>query len=132
MKAEDKLDEASYFLSKIKELPDSINKRKELGYNLDAFVQAWRGVFDVLLNDYAEKYFKYSPERKFKIRRFEFEKIAEVLDNHGVPEPKKFIKWYEKKVKLLINDKSRFYNLGYYIFIQVERYLSLLLNQNMF
>lgn len=98
MKAEDKLAEAKYFLTKLHESTGS-----ELGYNLSAFIQAWRSVFDVLLYDYAEQYFGYSEARKFKITKTVFKEIATVLDNHGNSDPKKFIDWYEKKESELGN-----------------------------
>ena len=104
MKAEDKLAEAKYFLEKLK---SSINS--ELGYNLSAFIQAWRSVFDVLLYDYAEQYFGYSEERKFKTTKNSFREIAIVLDIQGNDKPKKFIEWYQKKEAEL--SKERFWTL---------------------
>jgi hypothetical protein len=69
----------------------------ELGYNLSAFITAWRSVFDVLLYDYAEQYFKYSEARRFKITKNNFREIAIVLENHENNVPKNFIDWYQKK-----------------------------------
>lgn len=70
---------------------------------MSAFVQAWRSVFDILLYDYAEKYFKYTPERTFKVTKESFKQIAEVLENLDNPEPKRFIEWYNEKEKNLAN-----------------------------
>jgi hypothetical protein len=96
MKAEDKLAEAKYFLGKLQSSDEA-----ELSFNLSAFVQAWRSVFDVLLYDYAEKYFKCAPARTPRITKDDFKKIAEVFDNLGNSESKRFIEWYEKKESFL-------------------------------
>lgn len=104
MKAEDKLSEAFYFLEKLRE-----SSKRDLSFNLSAFVQAWRSVFDVLLYDYAEQYFGYPPERTVKITKESFEKIAEVLENLDNPKPKKFIEWYKEKEKTLA--KEHFWHL---------------------
>lgn len=104
MQAEDKLAEANYFLEKLRD-----SKEVEFRFNLSAFIQAWRSVFDVLLYDYAEKYFKYSAERNIKTNKHKFKDIADVLENRGDSEPKKFIEWYEKKEKIL--RESPFWNL---------------------
>ena len=92
MKAENKLAEAKYFLEKIHKSNES-----ELGFNLSAFIQAWRSVFDVLLYDYAEEYFGYTEARKFKTTKNIFSEIAIVLENQGNDIPRKFIDWYQKK-----------------------------------
>ena len=92
MKAEDKLAEAKYFLKKLHE-----SNEYELGFNLSAFIQAWRSVFDILLYDYAEQYFAYTEARKFKTTKNIFREIAIVLENQGNNIPRKFIDWYQKK-----------------------------------
>ncbi len=48
MKAEDKLEEAFYFLEKLRELvsSDYVRKREEVRFNMSAFVQAWRNCVD--------------------------------------------------------------------------------------
>ena len=104
MKAEDKLGEAKYFLEKLKSSTNS-----ELGYNLSAFIQAWRSVFDVLLYDYAEQYLLYSEERKIKTSKNSFREIAIVMENYGKDIPKKFIDWYQEKESEL--SKEQFWNL---------------------
>ena len=109
MKAEDKLEEASYFLKKLRnrmeamdsDIENVLELENEFKFNLSAFIQAWRSVFDVLLYDYAEKYFKHSPERKFKIFPYDFKKIAEVLENRDCPVSMKFFKWYKEKENIL-------------------------------
>ena len=64
-------------------------------------MHALRSVFDVLLYDYAEKYFKYRPERQDYMDEKRFSMIASAC---GSLESKKFIKWYRKKCKALGNE----------------------------
>jgi len=114
LKAEDKLEEARFFLDKLKRISRTITAdsdwkedrdvyaiEPEFKYNLSAFVQAWRSVFDVLMYDYAEKYFLYGEERKFKIYPKDFEKIADVMENQNFSEPKNFMEWFKKKEGIL-------------------------------
>lgn len=117
MKAEDKLAEAFYFLERLRNASramdsdngNALELEDKFKFNLSAFVQAWRSVFDVLMYDYAEKYFKYSPERKVKIYPDDFRRIAEVLENRGYPAPRKFFNWYKENKNIL--DKERLWNL---------------------
>jgi len=108
MKAEDKLKEAKYFLAKLKKIGRTISAdsqweegrdvyaiRPHFKYNLSACVQALRSVFDVLLYDYAEKYFQCSPDRQYYMNADKFSKIAE----RGFPEARRFIKWYNEKFR---------------------------------
>ncbi|MCW4040676.1 MAG: hypothetical protein NWE83_07990 [Candidatus Bathyarchaeota archaeon] len=101
MRAEDKLAEAKYFLSKIDGFSQHLTifpyqtvlLKNEFKYNFSAFVQAWRSTFDFLLYDYAEKYFDIDPEedsidkRSFTLRAVTSERT----------EAATFIKWYNKK-----------------------------------
>ena len=103
MQAEYKLKEARYFLRRLKDLrmtssepvadEDTFNV---IMYNLSAFVSAWGSVFDVLLYDYAERYFKVNREEKIQIRPENFIMAARAIKSVN-PEAEKFIKWYEKK-----------------------------------
>lgn len=88
MEAKNKLSETRYFLNRIKRLK---NKPDEFMHNLSAFLSAWRSVLDVLLYDYAEKYFGWSREDKLTQRDFEVAaKISKITDAQT------FIQWYRK------------------------------------
>jgi hypothetical protein len=105
MRAEDKLAEAKYFLSKIDGLSQQLSifpyqtvlLKNEFKYNFSAFVQAWRSTFDFLLYDYAEKYFNiereedYVDKRTFNLRAHTSERT----------EAATFIKWFNKKEGVL-------------------------------
>jgi hypothetical protein len=110
-KAEEKLKEAKYFLDKLKEISRTISAESDwkegrdvhsiepiFKYNFSACVTALRSVFDVLLYDYSEKYFKYSPARQYFMNANLFSKIADAC---GSFESKKFIKWFREKFKKL-------------------------------
>ncbi len=111
MSAEDKLEEAKYFLDILKKISRTITADSQwkegrdvhaiepiFKYNFNACVQALRSVFYVLLYDYAEKYFKYSLERQYYMDEKKFSKIARKC---GSSESNKFIKWYRQKSKEL-------------------------------
>ena len=111
MKAEDKLAEAKYFLDRLNEISRTISAESDwekgrdvyaiepkFKYNFNACITALRSVFDVLLYDYAEKYFKYSLDRQYYMDEKKFSKIARKC---GSSESKKFIKWYRQKFKEL-------------------------------
>jgi hypothetical protein len=55
----------------------------------------------VLLYDYAEKYFKFDPDRQDYMNDKRFSMIANAC---GSSESKKFIKWYREKFKGLRNE----------------------------
>lgn len=99
MSAEDKLEEAKYFLDILKKISRTITADSQwkegrdvhaiepkFKHNFNACIQALRSVFDVLLYDYAEKYFKKSSERQYYMNE------------------KKFIKWHRQKFKELRNE----------------------------
>jgi len=88
-----KLAEAQYFLSRLKGLKDNPD---EFMYNLSAFLSAWRSVLDVLLYDYAEKYFGWGRDEKFDVRDFEV-----AAKTSGKKDAQDFIQWYKKQIKLL-------------------------------
>jgi hypothetical protein len=73
-----KLDEASYFLGKLKSLESKIAESsaiekttEEFAHNLSAFVSAWRSVWEVLRHDFAEKYLKVSRDEELRGEEFE-------------------------------------------------------------
>jgi hypothetical protein len=101
MSAEDKLEEAKYFLDILKKISRTITADSQwkegrdvhaiepiFKYNFNACLQALWSVFDVLLYDYAEKYFKKSSERQDYMNEKIFSKIASAC---GSSESKKFI-----------------------------------------
>ena len=109
MRAEGKLEEAKYFLDILKKVSRTITTDSQwkegrdghtiepkFKHNFSACIQALRSVFDVLLYDYAEKYFKYSPERQEYMDENRFSIIASA---RGSSESKQFIKWYRQKFK---------------------------------
>lgn len=104
MQAEYKLEEARYFLRRLNDLrrlsdvtqtsnePEANQETfDEIMYTLSAFVSAWRSVFDVLLYDYAEKYFEFNREQK--VTPGIFSRAIKVYD---FPEAKEFIEWYNE------------------------------------
>jgi len=93
LEAKYKLAEARYFLDQLKDLK---NKPDEFMHNLSAFLSAWRSVLDVLLYDYAEKYFGWSREDKLNQRDFEVAAKAS-----GIRDARNFIQWYKKQIQLL-------------------------------
>ena len=110
MRAEDKLEEAKYFLDKLKKISRTISAdshweegrdvhviEPEFKHNFSACIQALRSVFDVLLYDYAEKY-KYITRRQDYMDKKRFSMIAKAC---GSSESRKFIKWYREKLKEL-------------------------------
>jgi len=99
MQAEDKLEEARYFLDKLRNLEENLIEFK---YNLSAFVSSWRSVLDVLLYDYAEKYFKIVREEQVKITPEVFSIGASAFN---VPDAKKFIEWYYEKMRKLRDNR---------------------------
>jgi len=114
MKTEDKLEEAKYFLDKLKKISRTISAesqweegrdvyaiKPEFRNNFSACIQALRSVFDFLLYDYAEKYFRYSLNRQWYMNRCMFSKKAEAL---GLSEPKRFIQWYNEEFEVLKNE----------------------------
>ena len=111
MMAEDKLEEAEYFLDKLKEISRTISAEShweegrdvytiepKFKHNFSACVTALSSVYDVLLYDYAEKYFKVSPARRYYMDEKLFSEKANAC---GSSASKKFIKWYSEKFKKL-------------------------------
>ena len=122
IKAEDKLKEAKYFLDKLKEISRTISAEShweegrdvyaiepKFKYNFSACVTALMSVYDVLLYDYAEKYFKYSPARQYFMNENLFSKIANAC---GSSESKEFIKWYREKLKKLRKEQLHFIRIA--------------------
>ena len=110
MRAEDKLQEAKYFLDRLKEISRTISAEShwqegrdvyaiesKFKHSFSACVTALRSVFDVLLYDYAEKY-KLIESRQDHMNRNEFSKKAKKC---GSSESRKFINWYDEKFKEL-------------------------------
>lgn len=105
MRAADKLAEAKYFLSKIDGLSQQLTifpyqtvlLKNEFKYNFSAFMHAWRSTFDLLLYDYAEKYFNIDHEAA-SIDKHIFTLRAETTQ---LTEAATFIKWYTKKEDVL-------------------------------
>lgn len=89
MEAEHKLSEARYFLDKMNTLK---SQPEEFMHNLSAFLSAWRSVPDILLYDYAEKYFAWGREDRFDMRDFEVATRAS-----GRKEAQRFFQWYKKQ-----------------------------------
>ncbi len=124
MKAEEKLCEAGYFLEKLKSMSRTICAgsnfseprdlsvvEPEFRYILSAFMTSWRSVIDVLLYDYAEKYFKIDPKRGMKVTQDSFEIGAEILKNCGFLKATKFIKWYKGKMRKLRKEFPSLFDL---------------------
>jgi len=112
-RAEDKLDEAKYFLGKLKEISRTISAESDwkegrdvyviepkYKYNFSACTQALRSVFDILLYDYAEKY-KLIVGRQDYIDKNKFSTKAKAC---GSSESRKFIKWYNEKLEELMKE----------------------------
>lgn len=93
LEAKYKLAEAHYFLHGVKSLK---SKPDEFMYNLSAFLSAWRSVLDVLLYDYAKKYFGWRRDARFDVRDFE---IAVRVSGNG--SALSFIEWYRKTIHSL-------------------------------
>ena len=113
-RAEDKLEEAKYFLDILKKISRTITADSqwkegrdvhvtdlEFKHNFSACICALRSVFDVLLYDYAEKYFKCSPERQNHMDDKDF---SEKASASGSSESKEFDKWYHEKFNALRNE----------------------------
>jgi len=93
MQARHKLEEARYFLDKLK----TLNKgSKEFMFNLSAFLTAWRSVIDVMLYDYMEKYFGFAREERFGGRDFEI--AARASRNQDAI---KFGDWWRAQIEVL-------------------------------
>ena len=96
-----KLKEANYFLSKVlSPEEDPMENPEVFQYNLSAFLSAWRSVFDIMLYDYALKFFP-SLTRDDYIKLDSF-RLAAKAQNHE--EASSFIKWYDKKFRFLKNN----------------------------
>lgn len=99
MEANLKLEEAEYFLAKLKQeyvtdATDVGEITKEFAHNLSAFISAWRSVWDVLRYDFAEKYLKVSRDKE--LRWNEFKKIS-AQNQDVIP----VVKWLESKFDIL-------------------------------
>jgi len=93
LEAEHKLSEVRYFLDKMKTLK---SEPEEFMHNLSAFLSAWRSVPDILLYDYAEKYFAWGREDRFNMRDLEV-----ATRTSGLKEAQRFAQWYKKHIQSL-------------------------------
>ena len=97
MVVDEKIDEAKYFLDKIKKATD----RKDFIPNLSAYVSATRSIPDYLLEDYNVKYgLKISLDKR--LNKDIFEEVARRRNN---PNAIAFIKGYNNNFKKLTRDK---------------------------
>jgi|GEM_PF-4629069 len=101
-----KLEEAEYFLAKLKEsaLSEPPTEKveqveKEFIFSLSAYLSAWRSIPDVLLYDYAEKLMQLS--RTIKLNENAFE-IAAIASKNELA--LKFIKCYKNRMEGLKRD----------------------------
>lgn len=117
MEAHLKIEEASYFLEKLKDMIkntanlESIKKEisNEFFYNFSAFLSALQSAFYVLLYDYGEKYLGIN--RKEILHMDKFEKLAFKCKNQEATE---FVRWYREKQEILKDDpllSMRHYNV---------------------
>lgn len=88
-----KLDEARYFLDKLKTLDKGSD---DFMFNLSAFLTAWRSVIDVMLYDYMEKYFGFAREERFDGRDFEIAARAS-----GNQDAIQFCDWWRAQIEVL-------------------------------
>jgi hypothetical protein len=97
MTARNKLEEAEYFLTKMREIrPD----QEEFSFNLSAFLSSARSVPDYLLEDYNVKYSLQIPlTDELYPRTFE-EKAKQAGNQTAIS----FIKWWGQKKVTLMND----------------------------
>jgi hypothetical protein len=93
LEAEHKLSEARYFLDKMKTLK---SEPEEFMHNLSAFLSAWRSLPDILLYDYAEKYFAWGREDRFSMRDLE---VATRASRRK--EAQHFAQWYKEQIQSL-------------------------------
>jgi hypothetical protein len=111
-----KLEEADYFLERLKSLTKNPTKYgdmdyidKEFMHNLSAFISAWRSVIDYLLYDYAEKFLGINREKR--LDSSVFERVATECKNQKALE---FVEWYKEKFGILEKDplwKKRPYSI---------------------
>lgn len=116
MEARYKLEEAIYFLERLKNLIKNPTKYEEMDNidrefmnNLSAFISAWRSVIDYLLYDYAEKFFGINREEKLDSHTFRI--AATACKNQKALN---FIDWYDELLGVLKGDplwKKRPYSI---------------------
>jgi len=90
MESRKKLEEAHYFLDKLRAVAQNSD---EFMYMLSAFLNAWRSVLDVMLYDYAEKY-SLGLTREDRITDHEFGIAAKVLNCTGALH---FLRWWRQQ-----------------------------------
>lgn len=93
MQATEKLDEARYFLDKLRITPQNRDHEKEFMYLLSAFLNAVHSVLDIMLYDYAEGFsLGFTRDEKFTDRDFEVASRAK-NDNQAL----EFILWWKQQ-----------------------------------
>lgn len=100
MQAEEKLEEARYFLRMLNATPQDIPHEREFMHVVSAFLSSWRSVLDVILYDYSDKYhFGFSRDEAISIRDFEI--AARVTNN---TQALQFLTWFKQQIGILSNN----------------------------
>jgi hypothetical protein len=95
--ARKRLQEARYFLNKMKDL-ETQGLTDEFIYHLDGFLVAWHSIIDdTILYDYTEQ-LKLPFTRRDKMTRDDFEFVARVLDNRGEQGASKFLTYLKSGI----------------------------------
>ena len=97
MQAEEKLEEARYFLTLLQNTPQDNAHEKEFMYLVSAFLSSWRSVFDIMLYDYAAK-FSLGFSRDEEITERDFEIAARVTNN---TQALLFLRWWRQQLNVL-------------------------------
>jgi hypothetical protein len=93
-----KLNEAKYFLDWLPKLQED---EVTFQYHLNAFLNAWRSVLDILLYDFVVEKYALGFTREIEINDKEAFAVALVLKQQ---EAIKFVKWWRKKQGILYAD----------------------------
>ena len=97
MQAEEKLEEARFFLRMLNASPQDITHEREFMHVLSAFLSSWRSVTDVILYDYSDMFhFGFSRDEEITIHDFEI--AARVTNN---PQAGQFISWLNRQIGTL-------------------------------
>jgi hypothetical protein len=100
MQAEEKLEEARYFLRLLNATPQDIAHEREFMHLVSAFLSSWRSVLDVMLYDYSDKYhFGFSRDEAISIRDFGI--AARVTNNSQALQ---FLTWFKEQTGTLSNN----------------------------
>ena len=91
-----KVDEAKYFLNKLKKAQKG--RQEHFYFNLSAFLNAWRSVLDAMLWDFV-KHYGLGFDQEDRVNDMDFKAVATALKN---TEALSFIKWWRKKQGKLI------------------------------